>query len=276
MQESPSTRPGRWLQFASVLLLGLCATGCSTLPNGRGWGQDAIYPLQWKRIPQAAKNALLDPATWIPAAGAALFAIDDWDEKTARWATERTPIFGSQETADNASDVMLTALGAVTLVTAVATPGGDEPLEWSWAKAKGLAVEYGAVAANQFLTEEIKEATGRDRPDGPRDSSFPSLHASSAATFAALANRNVKSIAMPTWARTSVQVTTTTTAAAVGWARIEARKHFPTDVLAGAALGNFLSVFIHDAFMNLPEDSQFGFRIEPSPKGVWAAVSWDF
>jgi membrane-associated phospholipid phosphatase len=81
---------------------------------------------------------------------------------------------------------------------------------------------------------------------------------------------------MPTWARTSLQVTTTTTAAAVGWARVESRKHFPTDVLAGACLGNFLSVFIHDAFMNLPEDSRFGFHIEPSPKGVWAAVSWDF
>ncbi|MBD3343874.1 MAG: hypothetical protein GF401_02280 [Chitinivibrionales bacterium] len=28
-----------------------------------------------------------------------------------------------------------------------------------------------------------------------------------------------------------------------GWARVEAQKHYPTDVLVGAALGNFCATF---------------------------------
>jgi len=47
-------------------------------------------------------------------------------------------------------------------------------------------------------------------------------------------------------------------------------------LLAGAALGNFLTAFIHDAFLNLPEESSVGFFIQPSLSGVTAAVSVGF
>jgi membrane-associated phospholipid phosphatase len=47
----------------------------------------------------------------------------------------------------------------------------------------------------------------------------------------------------------------------VAWARVEARKHYPSDVLAGAALGHFLTAFIHDAFLNLPEDGSVDFSV---------------
>jgi len=50
-------------------LAGMAVSGCGTMPNGRGWGQDAIYPFDWKRIPQAAKRAALDPVTWGPGGG---------------------------------------------------------------------------------------------------------------------------------------------------------------------------------------------------------------
>ncbi len=39
--------------------------------------------------------------------------------------------------------------------------------------------------------------------------------------------------------------------AATAWARIEAKRHYPTDVLAGAALGNFIGAFINDAFIGI-------------------------
>ena len=39
-------------------------------------------------------------------------------------------------------------------------------------------------------------------------------------------------------------------------ARVGGRKHFPSDVLFGAALGHFLTAFIHDAFLNLAEDGR--------------------
>ena len=48
-------------------------------------------------------------------------------------------------------------------------------------------------------------------------------------------------------------------ASGVAWARVEAGRHFPSDVLAGAALGNFITTFILDAFLSPSEDSSLGF-----------------
>ena len=83
------------------------------LRNGQrrpGLGSGALYPVTWKRVHEAATRAVLDPVTWLPAAGAAVFAIDDWDAKTSSWAAEHTPIFGSQESAENASGDLLNVL----------------------------------------------------------------------------------------------------------------------------------------------------------------------
>jgi hypothetical protein len=96
-------------------------------------------PVLLKRVSTAARNALFDPATWIPAAGAAIFTIDNWDEKTATWAARHTPVFGSQESAQDAGGTLNTALSIETLATAIATPSGDDPLDWSLAKARGLS-----------------------------------------------------------------------------------------------------------------------------------------
>lgn len=264
--------------FASALaVLGVAFTsGCGTLPGGRGWGQDAIWPVQWKRIPQAAKNAVLDPATWIPAAGAAVFAIDDWDHKVANWASERTPVFGSRGTADDASDYLRDAVEAEVFLTGVLTPSGDEPWGWAWAKARGLGVEYSALWLNNESTGWIKDGVGRRRPDRSGHDSFPSGHASGAFAAAHLSNRNLDSIQMKPWLRRTIQAGNFTLAGGAAWARVEAGRHYPSDVLAGAALGNFISTFIHDAFLNLPETSTLKLRVEPSPKSLMVGLSWDF
>ena len=52
--------------FLIAAVLGVFSCGCGTMPSGRAWGENAIYPFEWKRIPQAAKNAALDPITWVP------------------------------------------------------------------------------------------------------------------------------------------------------------------------------------------------------------------
>jgi predicted small secreted protein len=53
----------------AMIFVSLSVAGCGTLGNGRGWGQDAIYPVDLKRFPRAAFNALLYLQTLIPAAG---------------------------------------------------------------------------------------------------------------------------------------------------------------------------------------------------------------
>jgi membrane-associated phospholipid phosphatase len=52
-----------------------------------------------------------------------------------------------------------------------------------------------------------------------------------------------------------MQIGNVVLAGGVAWARVEGRRHYPSDVLFGAALGHFLTAFIHDAFMNLPDDN---------------------
>ena len=72
---------------------------------------------------------------------------------------------------------------------------------------------------------------------------------------------------MPDHLRRFTQIGNLVTATAVGWARVEGEKHFPSDVLAGAALGYFLNAFVHDAFLGLPEDTRFGFVVFPTIDG---------
>jgi membrane-associated phospholipid phosphatase len=161
-------------------------------------------------------------------------------------------------------------------VTVFLTPGGEDPWVWGYSKAKGLGVEYLAFKATDAATGALKGATDRLRPDESNRRSFPSGHASQAFSSLRLANRNLDAMHIPPWARTSLKTGNYLMASACAWARVEARKHHPSDVLAGACLGNLITTFIHDAFMNLPEDNTFSFYIEPSPKGLYGAVSWSF
>jgi membrane-associated phospholipid phosphatase len=246
--------PSHWILSLIVVPVLLFLAGCGTLENGRGWGQDALWPVDLGRVARAGRDALLSPATWVPLAGAGVFALGDLDEKVSDWASEHHPLFGSQSGAADASNYMVGALGAEALGTVLATPSGATPGAWALAKLKGGAVEAGAVAATGALTGWLKDGSNRERPDGSDNKSFPSGHTSLAFSFATLANRNLDSIDSLEEVRTPLQVANTMLASGVAWARVEAHKHHPTDVLFGAALGHFLTAFIHDAFLNLPED----------------------
>jgi membrane-associated phospholipid phosphatase len=256
-------------------LVCLCIVGCGTLKNGQGWGQNAIYPLELGRIPRAAVRALFDVQTLAPAAGALIFAIDDLDEKVSDWAVQHTPLFGSEATAGDVSDVLLDVLRAEAAATALMTPSGNDPAQWLVAKAKGVAVEFLAHEATGGATAALKDWTDRTRPNGGTRS-FPSAHASGAFSAATLANRNLDFINMPPLVRTSLQAGNILLASSVAWARIEARQHFPSDVLAGAALGHFVSAFIHDAFLGLPDDAGWRFFIFPAKDGAMMGMSWGF
>ena len=251
-------------------------TGCGHLRSGEGWGERAIYPVEWKRIPMAAKNAALDPLTYVPLLGAGIIAVGDFDHRISDWAVDNTPLFGSTDSAKDYSDIGRTILVVEGFGTVLFTPSGDEAGEWALAKAKGVAVEAGAFGLTSLATEGFKSAAGRIRPDRSGDDSMPSGHASSAFSGMALANRNLDYIDMNRHARTGIKVANIALATSVAWARVEGEKHYPTDVLVGAALGNLLTRFVHDAFMNLEPDDEFSFYLEPARDGGKVFLSWDF
>jgi membrane-associated phospholipid phosphatase len=155
------------------------------------------------------------------------------DKKLWRWASDHTPVFGSQKRADRASDLLRDTTNAAYWLTALATPSGETPKEWVVAKAKGVTVGVVAAILTSETTALLKAETNRVRPNGSGDESFPSSHTSNAAVHATLASQNLESLRLPDWGRTVGRIGLATLTAGTAWARVEARQHFPSDVLAG-------------------------------------------
>jgi hypothetical protein len=262
--------------ITGAILILFFASGCGTLPNGRGWGQDAFFPVDAGRVSRAAHNAFFNPNMLVPLASALVFGIDDFDDKVSDWAVKHNPIFGSETDARDASDYLRAALQAEAVITALATPSGAVPEQWMLSKAKGLGVELAAIGVTSSVTDLLKDTTDRTRPDESSDRSFPSSHTSGAFSYMILANRNIDSIDMPRALEPPLKIGNYLLASGVAWARVEGQRHYPSDVLAGAALGHFMTAFIHDAFMNLPEDGNVDFVVFPVRKGAGAALAFRF
>lgn len=261
----------RLFQASLIILL---TAGCGTLQNGQRWGEDVTLLPGSDRIESAASSAVRELATWIPAVGAAVISIAKFDHRVSNWASEKTPVFGSMDRAGKASDALDAAAGVGWFLTALAAPSGSDPGEWVVSKAKGFAVEYAALGATGGATRMIKGWAGRERPDGSDRNSFPSGHSSHTFASAMLAQRNIESLSISLAGRWMLDTVFTSLAVGTAWARVEAKKHFPSDVLAGAALGSFLSAFLHDAFMGLDQGTDMAVSIQPGRGVVILRVDW--
>jgi membrane-associated phospholipid phosphatase len=262
------------MQFQIFLFLfACCAAGCGTLPNSRGWGKDATLTPGWDRISHAAWDAAASPATWGPAAGALAFQVGSADRNLAQWAMDRTPLYGSQRNAAHASDSLGSALSAAYVGTAVATPSGDSLGEWALSKAKGFTVGYGAVEITSQLTGLLKDQTAKTRPNGADSQSFPSNHAMKAGVYGALASRNLEAMSLPEDMLSASRIFLGTLTAGVSWARLEAGSHYPSDVLAGVAMGHFIGTFINDAFLGIEKSYPIVPVIELSRDGAFLGIT---
>ena len=219
----------------------------------------------------AAVSAARDPWVWAPLAGAAVLQIDDLDQRTAEWAQEHTPIFGSQRNAENWSDDLRTASVLAHYATIVATPGGDDFGEWVENKARGALVDAAAVSATVAITRSLKTNVGRTRPNGQDDESFPSGHTSTSAVHTRLASRNLRSIDMSAGTRRTLDDGLYALTIGTSWSRIEAGWHFPADTMFSMALGNFIASFVNDAFLGLDTETA-SLTVATTPGG--AIVQW--
>lgn len=250
--------------------------GCGTLANGRRWGEDAFSHVSAAHVARAARHALFDVQTLLPATTAVIFAAADLDEPASDWITDHTPVFQSPDTARNVSDYLNWTLQAETLATLLATPSGSEPQPWWQSKAKGFAAETLAAGVPLGTTALLKRLTNRKRPDGSDRRSFPSGHASSIFSMATLANRNLDDLDIYPWLRSSLQVGNIAMASTAGWARVAGGKHFPSDVLAGAAIGHFFSAFLHEALTVNASPPRFKVLVLPSKDETMAYLIFPF
>ncbi len=273
--EGGTAAPSRMMSCRRLVVLGLPEvlglSGCETLPGIRHWGEDATLTPGWACVGRAAQNAALAPETWIPAAGALAFQIGDADQEVVEWAAENTPIFGSQRNADRMSDHLKSAAAALWIASAVATPSGDEPGEWVLNKARGFGVQIASGFLQREAVAGLKRATNRTRPNGGGES-FPSAHAASTTHYNALTRKNIEALAWPAPASAATRIGLGTLSVATAWARVEANQHYPSDVLAGMAIGHFFGVFFTDAFLGLDEPQNVVVRLQPAREGVVVAV----
>jgi membrane-associated phospholipid phosphatase len=218
-------------------LLALLSGGCV----GHGhWGEAAGF-FAGDRLSQAAVNAAKAPQTWVPLTAAGLLLATDVDQQWSEKLHEKQPLFGD-DARSVSNDLRDVASGAYVL-TALLAPSPT----WE-AKAKGFAVGASTALLDGAINHTLKVAIGRERPDGKRDSSMPSGHASKAASRAMLARYNMRYMDMPGWSRHLADWTLHGVAVCTSLARVEAGKHHLSDVLVGYAIGNFVAAFMHEAF----------------------------
>jgi len=266
--------------FLAAMLLLMCASifysGCGTMRNNRGWGQDATLSPGWGRVGQAALTAATAPETWGPVVGALAFQIGHADRNVSERASKSTPIFGSQRNAGNVSDDLLKAAGAIWVVSGVAAPGGDTVEDWSTSKSKGFALETGAGILMREAVGYSKSASDRTRPNGYGTGSFPSAHASGTALYATLTSKNLEAFGWSDSAMIASRLGLGVLTAATAWARVEANQHYPSDVLAGIAIGHFFGGFFTDAFLGMDNPLNTIVLFEPSRNGAVATVRFDY
>ena len=262
---SPESRSESGVYSLFLALSLLLLSGCSSAPIRKDAKAEPRFWPTGARWREATLSALHDPGTWGPAAGAAVVAAGGWDKKVSRWAVENTPVFGSVEKAKSASDDLRALSNLGMLGTAVAVSEPEHP--WR-SRLKRLLVEEAGVFAASSLTNLMKRSINRERPDLSDNHAFPSGHSTRAFAYAGMSSRNLDSMEMPDAARTSLQVLVTSLAAGTAWARVEGDRHYPSDVLAGAAVGNFVTLFVHDAFLGREERVSLGVQLDHGQRGL--------
>jgi hypothetical protein len=262
--------------FLMLLFFAGISSGCGTLSNGREWGQDATLSPGWARVQQAAWNAATTAETWVPAAGALAFRADHADNNVSEWAAKHTPVFGSQHNADQVSTALLDVSGAAWVASGMVEPSGNSTGDWLEAKAKGFGIEGGAGVVALGTVEVLKTTVQRTRPDGSDNQSFPSAHSAGAAFFSTVASHNIEALSWSQGATTAAQIGLGSLTAATAWARVEANQHYPSDVLAGIAIGHFFGVFLTEAFLGLDNPRHVSVLVEPSREGAIAMLQFNF
>lgn len=265
------------LKPSLILFLILSLPSCSLLTKKGSWGKSAWYPISGERV----KNAFVKNATsahvYAPIGGAVLINWMGWDYKISKWVNKERTVFNGQTESDNWSDNFNEIQKYEMYASILLTPSNNEvgsAGNYLLNKARGGLLVAGASTGSRSVHHWVRSKTKRRRPNSKDYNSLPSGHATEAASRRVLVNRMLESTDYSSAVKTTVSSLNTGMSFAVMWARVEGRRHYPTDVLLGYSLGSFVSGFIYDSLINL--DPAVSVSAVPLPGGGSAGVTVNF
>jgi len=202
-------------------------------------------------VSASASAPKANPYALIAGTALAVWAAAGNDGRASSRAVSNTPVFGSPARAKQVSDALeYVSIGvAAAIYTIKYLPPVDRPFT---APAQIYAATHAidsphpsaglASGAMAFgVLEVLKRHTERPRPDGRDTRSYPSGHTAAVAWAGGVSAEMVYTLGLrPQYeipARGALALATIATA----WGRVEAQKHYPSDVLAGALLGAALT-----------------------------------
>jgi membrane-associated phospholipid phosphatase len=113
-------------------------------------------------------------------------------------------------------------------------------------EALALALSLGGA---MLISDLVKQLTARPRPSvahlqAVTGSSFPSGHATQASAFWLALALALRALPLPRWALRAAGAVALLLSLAVAWSRVYLGVHYPSDVLAGLALGGCWALFV--------------------------------
>lgn len=247
--------------FSLLIILSLL-TGCATTHlqyNGTYARNESFL----QKVKTNAIRAATSPRTWVPLTGALIIYSTNSDYQISKWASSTNPIFGSQKRADDFSDICVAAARDAFVVSSILDITSDYSMTSLNTNIQRFIIGAGALQLNTRFVTYLKTETGRLRPDASDYRSYPSGHTAESSINTTLASRNISYLRIPTPYKKAMQYSLFTLTTATAWARVEANKHYPSDVLVGMAIGNFLGSFIHGTFLDYRYGDKISFETDP-------------
>ena len=221
-------------------LLGAGGAGCSS-PQTPDEGDRLSRHFELATWGDGLAAQLDDPARWGTEAAllVATPILHHYDREIEEHLSTHTPVTGGDPARGQAAAV---ALGIVAVGL-----GAQQWIEGDHGEAIEVAAE--SILLTEGTTEILKKTVNRPRPEGGSTESFPSSHASFSFAAATLIARETELMGSESenawWSELGWLAYLPATYVAIN--RVEAARHWPSDVAAGAFLGVFFTNWVFDA-----------------------------
>lgn len=240
------------MRIILMVVFTIALTGCAVHRDQQVWGEGATLHPGWDRAGAGLIYAVSSPGVWGSMVASLAIQRGGWDQDVSGWAVEEAPVFGSPERASRWSDDLAATSELVRVGSALGAPHHQG--EWFSQKMGGVLNGYLAYQTTRLATTTLKDEVSRERPNGANRASYPSGHTSTAAVHSTMAAEAFAYYSGGSKLRAGLQGGSYAIAAATGWARVEAGVHYPSDVLAGFALGHMVGRFFSYTFFGVAGD----------------------